>query len=107
LQEKAGEKEAEQVLKMASWVRSLQWISRLTRISILFFWGRFGLPIPFRVPLLYAVGAPIRVPRLANNEITQEQIDVIHEKFLEAMAQLHAKYKGTAGLAAQNHLKIL
>lgn len=94
------------VLKMASWVHHLQWISRLMRASILFFWGRWGLPIPFKVPLLYAVGAPIHVPTMAKNDITQAHIDQIHAHFIDAMEQLYAKYKSVAGQST-SQLEIL
>jgi hypothetical protein len=41
-------------------------ISRRLRVSIVFFTGRFGLPIPYRVPLLGVLGSPIEVPLTPN-----------------------------------------
>ena len=32
---------------------------RTLRTSLVLFWGRWGLPVPFQVPLLFAAGAPI------------------------------------------------
>ena len=31
--------------------------------ALILFWGRWGLPVPFRVPILGAVGMPIPVPK--------------------------------------------
>lgn len=33
--------------------------SNLLRTSLVLFWGRWGLPVPFQVPLLYAAGSPL------------------------------------------------
>lgn len=41
----------------------LEKASRYIRSSLIFFYGRYGLPIPFRVPLLFAIGRPIVVPK--------------------------------------------
>jgi len=58
-------------------------ISRLFGVSILLFWGRLGLPVPFTVPLLYAVGEPIQVQQTLNP--TPQEIDQLHEKFCQAL----------------------
>jgi len=34
----------------------LEGLSRLLRVSICVFWGRWGLPIPYRVPILGVLG---------------------------------------------------
>lgn len=35
------------------------WLSRLIRATVVVFWGRWGLPIPRRLPLMTCVGEPI------------------------------------------------
>jgi len=37
-------------------------VSRWLKSAVMVFWGRFGLPVPFPIPLLYAVGKAIQVP---------------------------------------------
>lgn len=37
---------------------------RLMRVALVSFYGRFGLPVAFRVPLLYAVGKPIQISQV-------------------------------------------
>jgi len=50
----------------------LETVSRFLRVSIVFFWGRFGLPVPYRVPLFAVLGDPIPVPLVPNP--TKDQI---------------------------------
>ncbi|PHJ23632.1 mono- or diacylglycerol acyltransferase [Cystoisospora suis] len=38
---------------------------RFFRMALLLFYGRFGLPIPFEVPILYVIGRALRLPKIA------------------------------------------
>ena len=57
-------------------------LSRTLRTSLLFFYGRFGLPIPFKVPLLYVVGAPIPITKIPKDAITTEMVDRVHAQVM-------------------------
>ncbi|CDI86320.1 hypothetical protein, conserved [Eimeria praecox] len=45
-------------------VRFLQPFARLMRIAFVSFYGRYGLPVAYRVPMLYAIGRPLQVPQV-------------------------------------------
>lgn len=79
------------MLKLVPFVKLLQRVSRKIRVSLVLFFGRFGLPIPFRVPLFYAVGAPIDVPTV--HAPTPEQIHHFHSLVVAAVQRLHHKYQ--------------
>jgi hypothetical protein len=61
----------------------------------MWFWGRFGTPVPFPTPMYYVVGKPIAVTKNANP--SREEVAVVHEKFLEALEALFEKYKRELG----------
>lgn len=71
-------------------------LSRKLKFGLVFLWGRFGLPICFRVPLLGVMGKAIRVPK-AEGEPTKEQIDHYHAIFVKELDELFEKYKGLYG----------
>lgn len=64
-------------------------------VALIVFWGRFLLPIPYRVPILGAMGKPIPVAKVDNP--TQEQIDAVHAELLEAMVRLFDEHKASYG----------
>lgn len=64
---------------------------RLLKTSLILTWGRWGLPIPYRVPLLYAVGKPLRV--LHKADPTKEEVDAAHAAFCRALQDLFDAYK--------------
>lgn len=71
------------------WV--LEALSRLLKTSLILTWGRWGLPIPYRVPLLYAVGKPLHLLHAENP--TPGQIEVAHAEFCRALSDLFDRYK--------------
>jgi len=89
-----------QTLTLSPLSRWLESISRHLRTSLVFFWGRFFLPIPYRVPLCYVVGQPIEVgpPVLAP---TPQQVAELHAKFIAAVERLFDKYKFVAGYGSK------
>ena len=69
-------------------------LSRFLRISICFFWGRWGLPIPHRVPILGVLGEPIPVERVENpsKEDVQKLLNLLEERIKELFDMHKAAY---------------
>ncbi len=84
-------------------IQSQHWLARLSRkmgCSITFFYGRWYLPIPYPAKVTIAIGEAVAEPRKVDNP-TQEQIDELHSKCLEAMQRTFDKYKAAAGYPNQ------
>lgn len=76
------------------------WLERISRkvgLALVVIYGRFGLPIPIRVPLLAVAGVPIPTKHIKCEDPTPQQVDEIQEKLLDAMEKLFDKYKGIYG----------
>lgn len=73
----------------------MEYISRKVKVSIVLFYGRFGLPIPYRVPILSCLGTPIAVEKTANP--TNEQINELLEKLQQGVHDLFEKHKTAYG----------
>ena len=73
----------------------MQWLSRKLRISLVFFSGRIGLPIPFRTPLLAVFAPPFTVKKKKNP--TAEDIDAVMEKLESEIMTLFEKHKHAFG----------
>lgn len=73
----------------------LEKLSRLIGASLMLFWGRWGLPVPFKVPLLFAMGEPIRVAKVPCP--TDAEVDRLHGAFCAALQRLFEKYKDFYG----------
>jgi len=54
----------------------------------------FGL-LPHRRPITTFVGAPVVLPKLRKEEITDEAINEAHERYKQALLQLFSTYAGT------------
>jgi len=67
-------------------------LSRKLGVSVTLFWGRFLLPVPKRVKIMYARGKPLGLPHI--DVPTPEEIDHWHEKYCEALVELFDRYKG-------------
>jgi len=76
--------------------RRLQWFSRKIKASITFFWGRFGLPIAYRTPILGVMGKHITVPKV-EGKIDEKLIDSIHTEFIERLEDIFEKHKHSYG----------
>lgn len=59
------------------------------------FWGRFLLPIPYRVPIVGIMSKPIEVPKKENP--TDEEIQHYHNILLDEMVKLFDKHKAAYG----------
>eukprot|EP00904_Undaria_pinnatifida_P004885 jgi/Undpi1/1526/HiC_scaffold_11.g04916.m1 len=73
----------------------LERASRSLKASLVLFWGRWGLPVPFKVPLTFAVGEALEVEK--NVSPSPEQVDALHAKFCEALTDVFDRFKGEYG----------
>lgn len=69
------------------------WLQKNFSIGIPLSWGRYGLPVPYRVPLHMEIGSPIVVQAKPSSEITDQDIHELHEKFMHAMKELFDRSK--------------
>lgn len=72
-------------------------MSRLLGFAPMLFWGRWGTPIPRRVPVHVVVGKPIRVKR--DPEPSKEAVAALLDEFIAAMQSLFEQHKTRAGYA--------
>lgn len=75
----------------------LERISRKIGFALIIIHGRFGLPIPHRIPVLGVMGKPISTYNIKCDEPTQEQIDSIQKLLLDEMEEIFERYKGLYG----------
>jgi hypothetical protein len=73
----------------------MRWLSRKLQVSLVFFWGRWGLPIPYRTPLLSITGDKIEVPRIENP--TPEQVQELLDTLVEKITELFDQHKTSFG----------
>ncbi len=62
---------------------------------MIIFWGRFGLPIPYRIPIVGDMAKPIAVPQ--KESPSEEEIEAVHQQLLNAMADLFDEHKAAYG----------
>ena len=70
-------------------------LSRVLGFAPMVFWGRWGTPIPKRVPDHVVVGAPIAVTQ--NKEPTPSEVADMLTTFIAAMERLFEEHKAKAG----------
>lgn len=75
----------------------LVWMSRTLRTAFFIFWGRWGLPIPYRTPITGVLGKPIHVSEDADPK--EEEVEELLEKLVEAMIDLFDTHKASYGWA--------
>lgn len=73
----------------------LEYFSRRIGFAVVPFWGRFFLPVPYRVPTLCVMGKSLPVD--LNPNPTEAEIDEVHEKLIVSMIALFDKYKYAYG----------
>lgn len=70
---------------------------KVAGFALVLIFGRFGLPIPRRIPILGIKGKPIVTAHLKCEEPTKEQIQVIQDQLIKEMHELFERYKGLYG----------
>ena len=70
-------------------------LSRYLRTSIVLFFGKGGLPIPYETPLTYALGEHIVLERSPSP--SAEEVDWVHNTFKKALVDTFDAHKRTAG----------
>lgn len=75
----------------------LESISRKVGFATIIIYGRFGLPIPYRVPILGVMGKPIPTKQIQCEEPTMEQVSEIQAILLKEMQALFDRYKDLYG----------
>lgn len=86
-----------------SWIAKC---SRKLRMALTFFWGRFGLPIPYSPRVTLCVGDPIPIPQVSEECPLDQAIELLHGQFVQEMVKLFDDYKTLAGYP-QAELEIL
>jgi len=79
------------VLSALTW-GPLAALSRKLGVSVTIFWGRFGLPLPNPVKIVYARGRPIGLPHIKDPKA--EDVDKWHAVYCEKLTELFDAYKG-------------
>lgn len=68
----------------------LERLSSLLRASIVLFYGRFGLPIPFRQKLSYVIGHPVHPPIGGGIIASEDQRNAVVETMMDELChELH------------------
>ena len=73
----------------------LEAISRKLQASFFLYWGRWFLPIPYRVQITMAIGKLIEVPKVENP--TSEQIDELHQRMMTEIQTTFDRHKDCIG----------
>lgn len=83
-------------------------LSRRLRMSLMVFFGRWGLPIPMPSSLMYAVGQAVLLqPNQSHLPPPQAEIDFVHKTFVRSLERVFEDFKLQAGLAPSDSLSIV
>jgi len=66
-------------------------LSRKLGVSMTLFWGRWGLPLPRPVKLVFVRGRPLGLPHIP--EPTDADVDKWHAVYVEKLTELFDRYK--------------
>ena len=73
-------------------------LSRKYKMGITWFWGKFGLPIPFTPKVTMCIGEPLAVEKwTGEGRIPDDVIDELHQRYIDAIQNLFDKYKVHVG----------
>lgn len=64
-------------------------------MALIIFWGRFLLPVPYRVPIVGLMGRAIEVPK--KDEPTDEEVEAVHQILMKQMVELFDRHKAAYG----------
>jgi diacylglycerol O-acyltransferase 2, plant len=62
-------------------------LSRSLRMSVIFFYGRFFLPIPYRHPIKMVTGVVVKVEQSANP--TEAQIKEVQDRVIQSITDMY------------------
>jgi len=74
----------------------IETLSRWLRVSIILPFGRLGTFVPRKLPLLYAIGAPIACAKVQGAPLA-EQVEATQRAVLDSVRELYDFYKGAYG----------
>jgi 2-acylglycerol O-acyltransferase 2 len=74
----------------------LERLSRMIRLSVVVFFGAWGLPVPFRQRLSYVIGAPISPDQPCDGS-AEEQADKMQQRFCDELIRLFERHKEAYG----------
>ena len=74
-------------------------LQRKAKVSIPFFWGRFGGPMPYAKRLTLAIGKPILVPKPSEPGAMPDPalVEAKHAEYIAAVKALFEEHKAAAG----------
>jgi len=78
----------------------LRKLSRKLGFALIFFWGRFYLPLPYRVPIVGVMSSPI--PVVQNDNPSDEEVQIVHQLLMNKMKELFDKHKDKYGWTHRN-----
>lgn len=78
--------------------QALEWLSRkVLGFAAIIIFGRFGIPIPYRVPVLCVMGKAVPTFQIQCEEPTMEQVKAIQEQLLKGMQETFNEHKALYG----------
>lgn len=83
----------------ASWYDKfgvMEWLSRRLRMSVFIFWGRFGLPLPFRTCISMLLG-PVIIPTAVDEHPSADLVNTAHEALLDGIKTTFDLHKASCG----------
>ena len=76
----------------------IEQISKLLRISLCVFFGKWGLPIPFRTKLCYIIGQTLYPPLASSDdEEFRQQVNDMHHQFCMELKRIFERHKTSYG----------
>ena len=88
-----------------------KWLSKVHRICLPLFSGRWGTPVPFNVQLAVAIGSPVPYPAGpvidASGKAIPEAIERYQEAYIAALQAMFEQHKQQVGYAAERRLEVL
>ncbi|CAJ1939771.1 unnamed protein product [Cylindrotheca closterium] len=83
------------LLKRVQFPRIIEKISLLLRTSLVLFYGKYGLPIPFRKRLLYVMGNPIHPPEASAS--ADQQVETFVASYCNELIRCFDRHKQSYG----------